>query len=275
MNEPGGPSRRDRLRAALVADIRELAYRQIADDGFAAVSMTGIAQSLQMTPAAIYRYFPSRDELVRTLIADSFEANAVVTDQALADTAYLPPDARLRHLLAETRRWAVANPVRYGIIQGVLQDNRIADADALVDPARRPFQAILSLVSQLEQPRSVARAIAPVLHGGVRRLAGGAAADGYTAEALTHALLIWSRLGGVINLEINGALDRMGIDATVFFDAELAELLPSAPKRTRPGKPRAARPFEGSVTRAVEGRPGDSGSTSGQVLSASAETITG
>lgn len=40
------------LRAALVADIHAEAYRQIADAGFAAVSMTGIAQSLGLSPAA-------------------------------------------------------------------------------------------------------------------------------------------------------------------------------------------------------------------------------
>jgi AcrR family transcriptional regulator len=49
---PIGSSRRDRLRAALVADIHAEAYRQIADAGFAAVSMTGIAQRLGLSPAA-------------------------------------------------------------------------------------------------------------------------------------------------------------------------------------------------------------------------------
>jgi hypothetical protein len=55
---------------------------------------------------------------------------------------------------------------------------------------------------------------------------GEAVPDPYPPEAALHALAIWSRLGGVISLEIAGALDRMGVDATSFFEAELAQLLP-------------------------------------------------
>jgi AcrR family transcriptional regulator len=203
-----------------VADIHDQAYRQIADAGLAAVSMTGIAQSLGMSPAALYRYFPSRDELVRALVAESFEANAALTEQALAETAGLSPDLRLRRLFAVTREWAIAHPMQFGIINGVLRDNQITDADAMVDPERRPFRAILSLVAELALPDTLANAMAPVLHDMSARWS-----EGYPSEVLLHALTIWSRLGGVISLEINGVLDRMGIDASLFFDAEVAQLL--------------------------------------------------
>ena len=191
--------------------------------------MTGIAQSLGMSPAALYRYFPSREDLVRALVAESFEANAVLTEQALAETAGLSPDLRLRRLLAVTREWAVTHPTQYGIIQGVLRDNQIEDADVMVAPERRPFHAILSLVADLQMPGTLAKAMAPVLQEASQRLPGGAMRDGYPKEAVLHALAIWSRLSGVISLEINGVLDRMGIDATAFFEAELAQLLPHDP----------------------------------------------
>jgi AcrR family transcriptional regulator len=219
---PTGSSRRDKLRAALVAAIHDHAYRQIADEGFAAVSMTGIAQSLGMSPAALYRYFPSREELVHALVADSFEANAALTEQALAETVGLSPDLRLRRLLAVTREWALAHPIQYGIIQGVLRDNQIAEADVMVDPERRPFRAICSLVAELSLPDTLTNAMVPVLRERSARSSG----DTYSSEVLVHALTIWSRLSGVISLEINGVLDRMGLDAQLFFDAELAQLLP-------------------------------------------------
>jgi AcrR family transcriptional regulator len=202
VDTPPGLSRRDRLRAALVADIHDQAYRQIAADGFAGVSMTGIAQSLGMSPAALYRYFPSREDLVVSLVAESFEANAALTEQALAETAGLPPDLRLRRLLAVTREWAVTHPTQYGIINGVLRDDQIADADVMVDPGRRPFRAILSLIAELGMPDTLAKAMAPVLEEESQRLSGGAAGDPYPGT------------------------DRMGIDATSFFEAELAQLLP-------------------------------------------------
>lgn len=189
--------------------------------------MTGIAQHLGMSPAALYRYFPSREELVRALIAESFEANAVLTEHALAETVGLSPDLRLRRVLAVTREWAVAHPTQYGIIQGVLRNNQVADADVMVDPERRPFRAILSLVADLRMPCTLAKAMAPVLQEGSDRVPGGAMRDRYPPEVLLHALAIWSRLSGVISLELNGVLDRMGIDATSFFDAELTQLLPN------------------------------------------------
>ena len=226
MEAPTGPSRRDRLRAALVADIHDEAYRQIAEDGFAGVSMTGIAQSLGMSPAALYRYFASREELIRALIAESFEANAVLTEQALAETAALPPALRLRRVLAVTREWAVTHPTQYGIIQGVLRDNQVAAADMMVDPGRRPFHAIVSLVAEMAMPGTLAKAMEPVRKEWPAREPGEAVPDRYPREAVLHALAIWSRLSGVISLEINGVLHRMGINATSFFDAELAQLLP-------------------------------------------------
>jgi AcrR family transcriptional regulator len=211
-----GSSRRDRLRAALVADIHAQAYRQIADDSLAAVSMTGIAQNLGLSPAALYRYFRSREELVRALMVESFEASASLTERTLAETVGLPAGRRLRRLLAVHREWAVAHPIQYRIIQGVHGDNRISEADAVVSPARRPFHAICLLVADLPLPEAPAGALpAPAPDG-----------PGYPPEVVLHALTLWTRLSGVISLEINGVLERMGIDADVFFDSEVDQLLP-------------------------------------------------
>lgn len=198
---------------ALVADIHAQAYRQIAEDSLAAVSMTGIAQNLGLSPAALYRYFPSREQLVRALIAESFEANASLTERALAETVGLPPARRLRRLLAVTRAWAVAHPIQYRIIQGVLGDNRISEADAVVSPARRPFHAICLLVAELPRPGAPAGVVLPD-------------GPGYPPDVVLHALTLWTRLSGVISLEINGVLKRMGVDADLFFDAEVDQLLP-------------------------------------------------
>jgi AcrR family transcriptional regulator len=211
-----GSSRRDRLRAALVADIHAQAYRQIAEDSLAAVSMTGIAQSLGLSPAALYRYFPSREELVRALITESFEANASLTERTLAETVGLLPAQRLRRLLAVTRAWAVDHPIQYRIIQGILGDHRVSEADAVVSPARRPFHAICLLVSELPRPGAIESAMPAASQDGL----------GYPREVVLHALMIWTRLSGVISLELNGVLERMGVDADRLFDAEVDQVLP-------------------------------------------------
>ncbi|WP_158104084.1 TetR/AcrR family transcriptional regulator [Amycolatopsis pretoriensis] len=222
MGAQTGSSRRERLRAALVADVHAQAYRQIADDSLAAVSMTGIAQNLGLSPAALYRYFPSREELIRALIAESFEASASLTERTLADTAGLEPGLRLRRLLVVTRNWAVDHPIQYRIIQGILGDNRISEADAIVSPERRPFHAICLLVAELPRPEALADALP-------------AAVQGHPGEVMLHALTIWTRLSGVISLELNGVLERMGVDADRFFEAEVDQLLPRTGTDLEPG----------------------------------------
>jgi hypothetical protein len=66
----------------------------------------------------------------------------------------------------------------------------------------------------------------PAVKHGAERVNG----DSCPPAVLLHALTIWSRLSGVISLETNGVQDRMGVNATSFFDAELAQLLPGGPR---------------------------------------------
>jgi hypothetical protein len=55
-----------------------------------------------------------------------------------------------------------------------------------------------------------------VLHDWDRRLPGEAMPGGYPSEVMLHALAMWSRLYGVISLQINGVLAWMGIDPRCF-----------------------------------------------------------
>src|ERR1700712_1105148 len=62
-------------RGAL-ADIRRIGYEQIAAGGPTALSLNGIAKAMGMSGPALYRYFSTRDELLITLVTESFEALA-------------------------------------------------------------------------------------------------------------------------------------------------------------------------------------------------------
>lgn len=66
-------SRRERLRETTSQEIKELARKQMNEDGGAsAISIRGIAASMGMTAPAIYRYFPLRDDLITALIVDAY-----------------------------------------------------------------------------------------------------------------------------------------------------------------------------------------------------------
>ena len=68
--ESVAPSRRERQRAATMAEIRGEARRLLIEGGEAAVSLRAVARQMGLTPAALYRYVDSHEELMRQLSVD-------------------------------------------------------------------------------------------------------------------------------------------------------------------------------------------------------------
>ena len=79
---------RARVRAELTREITDAARRQLASDGAAALSLRAVARELGMASSAVYRYFPSRDDLLTALIIDGYNAvgEAVERADAQAET---------------------------------------------------------------------------------------------------------------------------------------------------------------------------------------------
>ncbi|WP_174527125.1 TetR family transcriptional regulator [Micromonospora maritima] len=82
------PSLRARVRAGMIEEIKAVARRHLATDG-ANLSLRAVARDLGMVSSAVYRYFPSRDDLLTALILESYDAlgDAVETADADADRA--------------------------------------------------------------------------------------------------------------------------------------------------------------------------------------------
>jgi AcrR family transcriptional regulator len=62
---------RARARIEVTAAIKDAARRQLAADGAAKLSLRAVARELGMVSSAVYRYFPSRDDLLTDLIIDA------------------------------------------------------------------------------------------------------------------------------------------------------------------------------------------------------------
>ena len=83
------PTARERVRAELTAEITEAARRQLAEVGAAALSLRAVARELGMASSALYRYFPSRDDLLTRLIIDGYDALGEAAEKA--DDPSAPP----------------------------------------------------------------------------------------------------------------------------------------------------------------------------------------
>src|SRR5690625_7358886 len=94
------PTPRQRARAALVADIKDSALRQIASSGAQRLSLRAITRELGMVSSSLYRYFASRDELLTALLGDASTdpAGALGGAAARPGTTRAPWRARSRAL---------------------------------------------------------------------------------------------------------------------------------------------------------------------------------
>lgn len=220
------PSRRERLRAEALAEIREHAYAQIAAGGPTALSLNGIAKAMGMSGPGMYRYFPSRDALLTTLVTESHEAVADALEGAFAQAARRTPAGRVRAVLHAYRAWAVASPHRYRLVYGSTYGAGALDPERIVPAAQRSMAVFLDALAGLAStpaPRvSTDAALARQLAAWDASRTGGAARD---PQVLRAGVLAWTRLHGVISLEIEGDFAQMGLDPVRLYDAEIDELL--------------------------------------------------
>src|SRR5579859_5386381 len=78
---------RERARAELTREIKEEARRQLAATGADRLSLRAVAKELGMVSSALYRYYPSRDDLLTALIIDAYNEVGAAAEQAIGSAA--------------------------------------------------------------------------------------------------------------------------------------------------------------------------------------------
>lgn len=220
------PTRRARLRALTLAEIKQHALDQITQDGAAALSLNGIAREMGMSGPAIYRYFASRDDLLAVLVADAWNDLADALETAAAGARRRTPPGRLRAVADAYREWAVAHPHRYRLALATpYGSGKLAPQDT-IPAAHRCMLVILDVVVELGplvDPRPGAiRALDAQLNRWAASREGG---DELAPVTLELAVLLWTRAHGLVSLELEGVFDSMGLDPALLFRAEIDHLL--------------------------------------------------
>lgn len=138
------PSIRSRLRTELTAEIKAAARRQLAKEG-ANLSLRAVAREMGMVSSAIYRYFPSRDDLLTALIIDSYNELGESVEKAAHAVRRGPILQRWLSFGHAVRDWALANPAEYALIYGSPVPGYKAPQDT-VGPATRPTDLLMRLL---------------------------------------------------------------------------------------------------------------------------------
>jgi AcrR family transcriptional regulator len=225
-------TRRERLRAETLAEITELAMAQIADGGPAALSLNAIAKQMRMSGPAIYRYFASRDELLKQLVVDAYGDLAETLGQALEQARRRRPEARFRAVVNAYRGWALEHPGHYPLLLG----GGLARGDQppeIAIASQRAMEHILLALHDLDPggpghahklPRDLDAQLRSWAHD---RGAG----DHLPPWLLRLAIATWQRLHGHIALELEGVHAAMGISSDALYRTEVDAIITEARRR--------------------------------------------
>jgi AcrR family transcriptional regulator len=225
MASAAGQTHRERLRALTVSEIKDQGYAQIAEGGPGALSLNGIAKAMGMSGPAMYRYFSSREDLMATLVTESFEDLADTLDAVVEAARKESPEDRLRAVAKGFRSWALAAPHRYRLVFASPYGTGALDPARIIPAATRSMTVILSALDDLEAPPAPQvsdRVLGRELEKWGERQGSGRNQD---EGVLLLGMVAWTRLHGIISLEIDNFFLQVDVDPARIFDIEVDHLI--------------------------------------------------
>jgi AcrR family transcriptional regulator len=204
---------RDRFRAQMRQEVKDAALRQLAEGGPQAMSINAIAKELGVSGPALYRYFAGRDALLTELILDAY---------ADLTAALSAAPAGLTGIADAYRAWALAQPHRYRLLFAAPLPGYDAHDERLVAAAQRVMNVVLAALP------ATGPAPDPTLDAQLTAWARKRGAGDVGSGRALVAITAWSRLHGLVTLEIEGNFGSMGLDADRLFAHEVAQLVVSS-----------------------------------------------
>jgi AcrR family transcriptional regulator len=225
------PSRRERLRAQTTQEIKSIALKLMAEGGPDAISLRAIAREMGMTAGAIYGYYPTRDDLITTLIIDVY-TSLVDTVEAARD-ARLADDAAGRILAwAEAfREWSIANREGFRLIYGdPVPGYQPPEGGPAAEAEHRACAGLTDLVAAAWPHANTVQNggghqwsdFEPDLVAEVRE-----SFPDLPPAAVALALRVWGRMHGLVTLEIYGHLRMQTRNPAKLYRAEMLDLVTS------------------------------------------------
>ena len=215
----------------MIAEIKAVARSHLATDG-ANLSLRAVARDMGMVSSALYRYFPSRDDLLTALILDAYDAlgDAVqAADSAITDRTLL----RVRWLSSghAVRDWALAAPAEYALIYGSPVPGYAAPSDTTVAATRVPEVLLGILTDGCASGVLPAKPVVPLAARADARtsaqlrselaIARDAIAPGLPDYLFQAAMTSWVQLFGIVSFELFGQFNNVIGARAEFFTGQL------------------------------------------------------
>jgi AcrR family transcriptional regulator len=225
------PGRRERLRAETVTEIKATGRHLLIEGGPASISLRAIAREMGLTAPAIYRYFDSLDALILAIVTDLLDELQVSVEAAETEHADADPVVRIGHMARAFRRWALDHPAEFALmfgspVPGVTE--YAGHCSPVTDAGARFGETFFTVLGELyeRQPFGVDM---PELPGTNLREAFKpyveAFGDRFPLPVVYLFVASWTRLYGIVAMEVFGHLAWAMTDVEPLFELELSRTL--------------------------------------------------
>jgi AcrR family transcriptional regulator len=217
-------TRRERLRAELVESIKDAALAQLEAGGPSAVSLRGVAREVGVSPAAIYGYFDSLDDLFTALITDGFNDQADAIEAAVDAHAGTPIGTRMLAGLLAYRRFALDNAARFRLcyFAPIPGYEAPADAPSMTAALRVTVPYLRILAEGWESGELEPAPRGPVVDTSKFEERFGLA---LTSDQLRSATECWGEFHGLVALELSGAIHEKWTDPAELYEANMRAMI--------------------------------------------------
>lgn len=206
----------------MIEQIKAIARAHLADEG-PDLSLRAVARDLGLVSSAVYRYFPSRDDLLTALILDGYASMAEAIE---AGESAVPRRHLLNRWLAlgrAAREWSIARPHEYALLYGSPVPGYRAPQDTITQ-AQRPVRVAMRILAD-GLHRGVVEVPADRLPHAVRADLDALVVDpdfaGVPTVVLARAMSVWAQLFGTISFELFGRFGDAITDPGTYFDHQL------------------------------------------------------
>jgi AcrR family transcriptional regulator len=210
--------------------IKAIARQQMIENGTAGISLRGIAREMGMTAPAIYNYFPRLEDLITALLVDAFNGLGDAIDEAIAKAS--STSEKIRDGANAYRGWANDHKADFQLIYGNPIPNYEAPREVTVPLATRPLVSFYRCLMDAYQegqlsippeyasvPESISSYVSGFLHPQYPQTKD-------MPMSLYYLLtVLWTRIHGVVMLEIFGHLEPSLGDVDSFFEGEITVFL--------------------------------------------------
>ena len=202
---------RERARVQTTEAILAAARTQLAEVGAAALSLRAVAREVGLVSSAVYRYFPSRDELLTALIIEAYDAVGAAAEAARDAASGASARECWVAVWRSVRAWAQAHPAQYALIYGSPVPGYSAPPDTLSAAGR--VGVVLGAIAtagkaDVDPGEAVTTSVAPDV----------AATLGIDPRRAPAAVSAWTMLFGTVGFELFGQYENVVIDRDTYFD---------------------------------------------------------